>query len=158
MQALFVRHRTAVYRWLLRFVRNQTLAEDLLSEVFLDVWRQAGRFEGRSSVSTWLISIARFKALSASRRRTDAQLDETIEATVEEQKVESEVSIPNLHWILGAYEAEIAAQLDQEVLQPEDQPAMQVALGVFPRQVQEFDHVGVFEGVQRLRVHLCHQW
>jgi RNA polymerase sigma-70 factor (ECF subfamily) len=74
MQALFARHRTPVYRWLLRFVGNETLAEDLLSEVFLDVWRQADRFEGRSSVSTWLMSIARFKALSARRRRTDAAL------------------------------------------------------------------------------------
>jgi DNA-directed RNA polymerase specialized sigma24 family protein len=64
MQALFGRHRTLVYRWLLRFVGNETNAEDLLSEVFLDVWRQADRFEGRSSVSTWVISIARFKALS----------------------------------------------------------------------------------------------
>ena len=45
MQALFARHRTYVYRWLLRFVSNETLAEDLLSEVFLDVWRQAGRFQ-----------------------------------------------------------------------------------------------------------------
>src|SRR5262245_29579870 len=35
MQALFVRHRTYVYRWLLRLVSNETLAEDLLSEVFL---------------------------------------------------------------------------------------------------------------------------
>ena len=82
MQALFVRHRTPVYRWLLRFVTDQTLAEDLLSEVFLDVWRQAGRFEGRSSFSTWLLSIARFKALSARRRRTEAEWDEKIEATV----------------------------------------------------------------------------
>jgi Sigma-70 region 2 len=48
MQALFARHRTYVYRWLLRFVSNETLAEDLLSEVFLDVWRQAGRFQRRS--------------------------------------------------------------------------------------------------------------
>jgi RNA polymerase sigma-70 factor, ECF subfamily len=82
MQALFARHRTLVYRWLLRFVGNETNAEDLLSEVFLDVWRQADRFEGRSSVSTWLISIARFKALSARRRRTEAELDEKIETTV----------------------------------------------------------------------------
>jgi RNA polymerase sigma-70 factor (ECF subfamily) len=82
MQALFVRHRMPVYRWLLRFVTDQTLAEDLLSEVFLDVWRQAGRFEGRSSFSTWLLSIARFKALSARRRRTEAEWDEKIEATV----------------------------------------------------------------------------
>ena len=48
MQALFARHRTYVYRWLLRFVSNETLAEDLLSEVFLGVWRQAARFECRS--------------------------------------------------------------------------------------------------------------
>jgi DNA-directed RNA polymerase specialized sigma24 family protein len=48
--------------------------------VFFDVWQQAGRFEGRSAVSTWLLSIARFKTLSAPRRRTDAELDETIEA------------------------------------------------------------------------------
>src|SRR4029434_4879600 len=71
MQALFARHRTPVYRWLLRFVSNETLVEDLLSEVFLDVWRQADRFEGRSSVLTWLMSTARFEALSAARRRTD---------------------------------------------------------------------------------------
>ena len=83
MQALFARHRTPVYRWLLRFVSDETLAEDLLSEVFLDVWREAAdRFEGRSSVSTWLMAIARFKALSARSRRTDAELDEKIEATV----------------------------------------------------------------------------
>jgi RNA polymerase sigma-70 factor, ECF subfamily len=84
MQALFARHRTYVYRWLLRFVSNETLAEDLLSEVFLDVWRQAGRFQRRSSVSTWLLAIARHKALSARRRRTEgAELDEKIEATAD---------------------------------------------------------------------------
>jgi RNA polymerase sigma-70 factor, ECF subfamily len=83
MQVLFARHRTPVYRWLLRFVGNQTVAEDLLSDVFLDVWRQGGRFEGRAAVSTWLLSIARFKALSARRRRTDAQLDEAIETVAD---------------------------------------------------------------------------
>jgi RNA polymerase sigma-70 factor (ECF subfamily) len=67
MQALFVRHRSSVYHWLVRFVSNETLAEDLVSEVFLNVWRQAARFECRSSVSTWLLSIARHKALSAHR-------------------------------------------------------------------------------------------
>jgi RNA polymerase sigma-70 factor (ECF subfamily) len=58
------------------------MAEDLISEVFLDVWRQADRFEGRSAVSTWLMSIARFKALSARRGRKDAELDDKIEATI----------------------------------------------------------------------------
>jgi RNA polymerase sigma-70 factor (ECF subfamily) len=82
MQVLFARHRTNVYRWLLRFVGNETVADDLLSDVFLDVWQQAGRFEDRAAVTTWLLSIARYKALSARRRRTEAELDETIETTV----------------------------------------------------------------------------
>ena len=94
MQALFARHRTYVYRWLLRFVSNETLAEDLLSEVFLDVWRQAGRFQCRSSVSTWLMSIARHKALSARRRRTEgAELDEKIEATIADPANDPEVAL-----------------------------------------------------------------
>jgi RNA polymerase sigma-70 factor (ECF subfamily) len=93
MQALFARHRTSVYRWLLRFVSNETLAEDLLSEVFLGVWRQAARFEYRSSVSTWLLSIARHKALSARRHRTEAELDEKIEATVADPADDPEVAL-----------------------------------------------------------------
>jgi RNA polymerase sigma-70 factor, ECF subfamily len=93
MQALFARHRTPLYRWLLRFVGNETIAEDLLSEVFLDVWRQAGRFEGRSSVATWLMSIARFKALSARRRRTEAELNEKIETTVADTASDPEAAL-----------------------------------------------------------------
>jgi RNA polymerase sigma-70 factor (ECF subfamily) len=93
MQALFARHRAYVYRWLLRFVGNETVAEDLLSDVFFDVWQQAGRFEGRAAVATWLLSIARFKALSARRRRTHAELDETIEATVADSADNPEIAL-----------------------------------------------------------------
>ena len=78
MRYLFARHQTSIYRWLLRIVRNEALAEDLLSEVFIEVWRQAGAFEGRSSVSTWLFAIARYKALSARRRRRDDPLDDKL--------------------------------------------------------------------------------
>jgi RNA polymerase sigma-70 factor (ECF subfamily) len=93
MQVLFARHRTNIYRWLLRFVGNETVAEDLLSDVFFDVWQQAGRFEGRAAVTTWLLSIARFKALSARRRRTDAELDETIEITVADSADNPEIAL-----------------------------------------------------------------
>jgi RNA polymerase sigma-70 factor, ECF subfamily len=75
MRALFARHRIPLYRWLLRIVRDETVVEDLLSDVFLDVWRQAGSFRGDASVSTWLLAIARYKALSARRSRADAELD-----------------------------------------------------------------------------------
>jgi RNA polymerase sigma-70 factor, ECF subfamily len=97
MQVLFARHRAPVYRWLYRFVGNETVAEDLLSDVFFDVWQQAGRFEGRSAVTTWLLSIARFKALSARRRRTHAELDETIETTVADTADNAEVALEKKH-------------------------------------------------------------
>jgi RNA polymerase sigma-70 factor, ECF subfamily len=84
MQVLFARHHVRVYRFVLRLVRDQTKAEDLISEVFLDVWRQAGRFEARSAVSTWLLAIARYKALSALRRRPDEELDEETAAAIED--------------------------------------------------------------------------
>jgi RNA polymerase sigma-70 factor (ECF subfamily) len=90
MRLLFARHGLPLYRWLLRIVPDHTLAEDLLSDVFLDVWHRAASFEGRasvsnssvshssvshssvssSSVSTWLLAMARSRALSARRRRT----------------------------------------------------------------------------------------
>ncbi len=76
MHTLFARHRVPLYRFVLRIVRDGALAEDILSDAFLAVWQQAARFEARSSVSTWLMSIARFKALSALRRTTETGWDE----------------------------------------------------------------------------------
>jgi len=91
MRTLFGRHRVPLYRWLLRLVGDESSAEDLLSDVFLDVWRQAAAFEARSSVSTWLLAIARYKALSARRRRTDAELDEKIASRVADPADDPEV-------------------------------------------------------------------
>jgi RNA polymerase sigma-70 factor, ECF subfamily len=93
MQVLFARHQLRVYRFVLRLAGNRTLAEDLVSEVFLDVWRQADRFEGRSAVSTWVLSIARFKALSAMRRRPEEELDDETAGTIEDSSDDPEVSV-----------------------------------------------------------------
>ena len=93
MRTLFARHRVPVYRWLLRIVRDEALAEDLLSDVFLDVWRQAAQFEARSSVSTWLLAIARYKALSALRRRIDAALDDETVAKVADPADDPEAAL-----------------------------------------------------------------
>jgi RNA polymerase sigma-70 factor, ECF subfamily len=93
MRALFARHHLRIYRFVLRFIRDPQLAEDLISEVFLDVWRHAGKFEGRSAAATWLLGIARFKALSSLRRRGDAQLDDATAAAIEDTGDNPEVTI-----------------------------------------------------------------
>jgi RNA polymerase sigma-70 factor (ECF subfamily) len=84
MHALYARHNVKVYRFILRLTGNPTLADDLVSEVFLDVWRQAAAFRGRSQVSTWLLAIARNKTISALRRRCDERLDEDALAMAED--------------------------------------------------------------------------
>src|SRR3954467_13115400 len=75
MHTLYARHNVRVYRFILRILRDTTIAEDLVSQVFLDVWRTAKQFEGRSQVSTWLLSIARFKPLTALRQRRHEDID-----------------------------------------------------------------------------------
>lgn len=76
MRTLYQRHNVRVFRFVMRLIGDEIRAEDVVSEVFLDVWRQAGRFEGRSQVSTWILGIARYKAISVLRQRSDEELDD----------------------------------------------------------------------------------
>lgn len=66
---LYARHHRRIYHFILRMVADRDVAEDLTNDVFLELWDKAAAFEGRSRVSTWLLGIARFKALSELRRR-----------------------------------------------------------------------------------------
>jgi len=97
MRALFERHRVKVFRFVLRMVRNDANAEDLAAEVFLEVWRHAGRFQGRSSVTTWLLAIARFKALSALRRHRDCALDECAATLLPDGGASPEAALASKH-------------------------------------------------------------
>ena len=65
----------------------------MLSEVFLYVWRRAEAFEAKSKVSTWLLAIARYKAISALRRRCDEPLDDARAATVEDPADNPETAV-----------------------------------------------------------------
>ncbi|MCB1510015.1 MAG: sigma-70 family RNA polymerase sigma factor [Hyphomicrobiaceae bacterium] len=76
IEALFARYQVRVFRFILRRVRSEAVAEELTNEVFLEVWRNAARFEGRSSLSSWMLGIAHNKAISSLRKRTEDELDE----------------------------------------------------------------------------------
>lgn len=96
MRMLFARHRVRVFRFLLRILGDDVgLAEDMVSETFLEVWRRAGQFEGRSRALTWMLGIARHKALSARRRRSfndkfDGALLESIEDPADNPEVSTQ--------------------------------------------------------------------
>jgi RNA polymerase sigma-70 factor (ECF subfamily) len=93
MRLLFARHNVRVFRFLKRMVGNDATAEDLLSEVFLEVWRSAGRFDARSQVSTWILGIARYKALSSLRQRSFDELDQDSYESVEDPADDPEISL-----------------------------------------------------------------
>jgi len=82
MNALYARHNVRVYRFLVRLTRIEATAEELMNEVFLEAWRRAGSFEGRSSVSTWLMAIAHHRAVSALRKRRETALDDVTAAGI----------------------------------------------------------------------------
>lgn len=94
MHILYARHHVRTYRFILRIIRDPNVAEDLVSQVFLDVWRTAAQFERRCQVSTWILSIARFKALSALRQRRfeDIEQDEVLQIADDREDPESAFS------------------------------------------------------------------
>jgi RNA polymerase sigma-70 factor (ECF subfamily) len=70
LQELYDRYRTMAYSIALRITSDASLAEDVVQDAFLGVWRNAGRYvTGRGSVKTWLLAIVHHRAVDAVRRR-----------------------------------------------------------------------------------------
>jgi RNA polymerase sigma-70 factor, ECF subfamily len=93
LKALYARHHVKIFRFAMRLLRSETSAEDVVSEVFIDAWRNAAHFEGRSEASTWLLAITRNKAYSILRRRRESELDENAAAEIEDQSDTPEVTL-----------------------------------------------------------------
>ena len=95
LETLYSRHSSQTFKFLLRLTGNRSTAEDLTHDVFLEIWKSASRFEGRSSVSTWILSIARYKALDAGRKRkalTEQDLPPTPEPSPEARAMQASSS------------------------------------------------------------------
>jgi RNA polymerase sigma-70 factor (ECF subfamily) len=68
LTALFLRFRTPLFGYLLRVTECRELAEDVLQETFIAVWRGASTYSGRSTARTWLFGIAHHQAHNVLRR------------------------------------------------------------------------------------------
>ena len=108
MQVFYERHYQAVYRLVCRTLHSTQSAEDIASDVFLDVWCKAGSFEGRSEVATWLFAIARNKSISVRRQRTS---DPSDEATME--SIEDDADGPELKLHKQSTDSTVRKCLDQ---------------------------------------------
>jgi hypothetical protein len=65
--------------------------------------------------------------------------------------------MPGLH-LLAAVETEVAAQLNQELLEVLDESAFKVAFGLLRHKIDKLEEVDVLEDRRGLRVQFCHHW
>ena len=93
VRLLFMRHHARIYRFVVRQTGSDMMADDIANEVFLELWRQAPAFEGRSEVSTWLLGIARFKALSALRKNKEEWIGDDDAAAIPDTADTPEVAV-----------------------------------------------------------------
>jgi RNA polymerase sigma-70 factor (ECF subfamily) len=120
LRTLAERHQAKVFRFAMRFVSDPSLAEDVVSETFFAVWTQAGTFRNRSAFVTWLLAIARYRALSIRSRLCDGAepLDEDIVRIVPDPGQGADATlehadlVPFIRGCLGQLPAEQAMLID----------------------------------------------
>jgi RNA polymerase sigma-70 factor (ECF subfamily) len=75
--ALYDRYSAMLFGMLVRILRDQQAAEEVLQDLFLQLWRNAGQFDAaRGSLSAWLMVIGRNRAISRLRGRRDREVME----------------------------------------------------------------------------------
>jgi len=100
LRILFARHKLRVFRFALSIIKDRSLAEEVVSDVFFDVWRHPGSFEARSTFSTWLLAITRHKAITSSRRHAQERSHEELTETIEDPAEDPEAALQRKQRIL----------------------------------------------------------
>ncbi len=70
LELLYERHAQIVYNLIMRIVRETSIADELLQEVFWQVWQQASKYRGTGAAAAWIYRIARNKSLDQLRRQS----------------------------------------------------------------------------------------
>jgi RNA polymerase sigma-70 factor (ECF subfamily) len=76
LRVLYDRHRARIYQLGCRYLGDAAEAEDLVQQVFIKAYENAGKFRGEAQVSTWLYRIAVNAALERRRRRRTVGIDD----------------------------------------------------------------------------------
>jgi len=86
-EALYQEFGPRVFRFVVRMIRDETKAEEVTNDVMVEIWKSASQFQGRSSPSTWIFSIARHRALNAIRGKklSTTSLDDAVEVMDEHE-------------------------------------------------------------------------
>ncbi len=130
---LYERYKTMAYSIAYRITNDATLAEDVVQDAFVGVWRNAARYvQGRGSVKTWLLSIVHHRAIDAVRRRRP-----TSELPEREDIPPAEFRLPDV-W------GEVSSRLDADTVRG--------ALAVLSDVQREAIELAYFGGLTQLEV------
>ena len=124
-----------VFRFAYSRLNDSFEASDVVNDVMLEVWRCAGRFEGRSSASSWVFGIANHKILDRLRRRRDApeELDEQLEDESAKNPIDvisNAEDADHVHHCLGTLSTSHKAALHLAFFEDMSYPDIALALGV----------------------------
>ena len=150
LQELYDRYRVMAYSIALRITSDASLAEDVVQDAFLGVWRNASRYvEGRGSVKTWVLAIVHHRAVDAVRRRRP-----TTELPEREDIPPPQLTVPDIWPDVAADldRAEIAAAL--ATLSPAQREAIELAYWGGLTQQEIAERTGAPLGTVKSRVRL----
>src|ERR1700730_439189 len=72
-EELYERHSRIVYSLVLRILRQGSTAEEVVQDVFLQLWRNSGQYDVRRPLVPWLLTLARNRALDHLRLKSERQ-------------------------------------------------------------------------------------
>lgn len=134
-EAIYDLYGSAAYGVALRITTDEALAQDVVQEAFVSVWRHAARFDaGRGSVKTWVLAIVHHRAIDEVRRRRG------IEGLPElEDDLPAQLTLQDV-WV------DVAQRLDATMVRD--------AFAVLPEPQQEALRLAYFEGLTQEEIAL----
>jgi len=156
LEELYDRYAQIAYNLIVRIVRDQVIADDILQETFWQVWQKAGEFSGRGAVTAWLYRIARNKSLDHLRRyKTRPQPVETASEESEEalwaQLAADDADVEDI--TVQRWESEYLRRALEEI--PAEQRRCMVLAyfeGMSQRQIAEYTNTPLGTVKTRLRI------
>ncbi len=78
MKVLYDKYSGALFHFARNYLADENDASDIVHETMMEVWRNAARFEGRSSIKSWIFTIARNKSIDRNRKGRRLQYTDTL--------------------------------------------------------------------------------
>jgi RNA polymerase sigma-70 factor (ECF subfamily) len=117
-----------------RILGDRSDAEEILQETFLQVWRQADRYDPkRSSVSTWLVLIARSRSIDRVRSR---RVKQKTQVAAQRERLETHASPTGVH----------------SVLNEEQRKRLQDELGRLPAEQRQVLEMAFYQGMTQSEI------